>query len=379
MIALAWIGAALALFALATTVVNALTWPRGRANGLHDGAVSVLVPARDEAENIGDCVRAIAASRHAVREILVYDDGSTDGTSEILASLAAEVPHLRVLRGDGLPEGWVGKPHACHRLADAATGDLLVYVDADVRLHPDGLGRIASLLSDHDADLVTAVPHQRAGTRVEQALMPLLMLTYTSWLPLALIHRTQDPRVLAANGQVLALPRRVYSALGGFRAVRGAVVDDMALCRRAKERGHVVVFADGERIASCRMYTSGRALWEGFSKNLYEGIGGTPMALGMVIALYVTTFVAPTALSVAALAGWSELLVPAGLGVAANVSQRLIQAIRHQQPASTVLLHLASMIAFVALALNSWRWTAGNRVQWSGRTYVSRKRRAGTA
>src|SRR5690606_27538083 len=121
----------------------------------------------------------------------------TDGTSELLARLRNDVPALRVVSGDGLPQGWVGKPHACHRLATEARGELLVYVDADVRLTPEGVGRVASLLHDHQAGVVTAVPHQHTGSLAEHLLMPLLMLTYTSWLPLALIHRTQDPRVLA--------------------------------------------------------------------------------------------------------------------------------------------------------------------------------------
>src|SRR5690606_3733670 len=105
MIALAWLASGVALAAASLTAINALTWPRGRADGRFDGRVSVLIPARDEAANIEACVRAVAASHHPVHEIVVYDDGSTDGTSELLARLRADVPALRVVNGDGLPQG----------------------------------------------------------------------------------------------------------------------------------------------------------------------------------------------------------------------------------------------------------------------------------
>ena len=368
MSALAWLGAALALLALGITLLNLLGWPRGRV-GSATARVSVLVPARDEAENIASAVRAAAACDPAVHEILVYDDGSTDGTGAILGSLAAEIPRLRVLQGVPLPSGWVGKPHACHRLAAAAAGDVLLFVDADVRLRPDGVARLLSLLADHGAGVVTAVPHQRTGTFAERLMLPLLHVTYTSWLPLALVSRTADPRVLAANGQVIAFRRPVYATLGGFAAVHDQVVDDMAICRRAKAGGHRVVFADGERIATCRMYRSGRDLWAGFSKNLYEGLGGRPTRLLAVMALYALTFVVPCGALFAAALG-APVLAPALVGAGANLVQRAVLAVRHGHRAWSALLQPLAVLVLLALAVNSWRWSRRGAIRWRGRTYA---------
>ena len=296
MIVLAWVCASLAVVAASLTLFNLLTWPRGRREARFDGRVSVLVPARDEEGTIGACVQALLDSTHPVHEVIVIDDGSTDRTPEILRALATTDPRLRVIPGTGLPPGWVGKPHACHQLAQVAAGELLLFVDADVTFSPHGIGRIAGLVDRHQADVVTAVPAQRTGSFLERLVLPLLHVTYTAWLPLVLVHRTHDPRFLAANGQILAIKRGAYDAIGGFEGVKNEVVDDMALCRAAKVARRRVVFADGSTLAHCRMYSSAGEVWRGFSKNLYEGLGESPLALLAVVGVYLAAFVAPIVL-----------------------------------------------------------------------------------
>jgi cellulose synthase/poly-beta-1,6-N-acetylglucosamine synthase-like glycosyltransferase len=330
----------------------------------------VLVPARDEERTIGECLAALDASLVRPAEVLVLDDGSTDGTARILSN--AGLAELRVLRNETLPPGWVGKVHACHRLASEATGDVLLFLDADTRLAPEGLARIASLFEDYRADVVTAVPRQETRTWSERLLLPLLHLTYAAWLPMPLVWRTSDPRLLAANGQVLAITREALDRIGGFASVRNEIVDDMALCRRAKRAGLRVLFADGHQIATTRMYRSAREVWEGFSKNLYEGIGARPLALVGVIALYNVPFVLPYVLLLAAALGASALWGPALLGVGANLALRSLLAIRHRQPLEGVVLHPLAVLALVAVAINSWLWTRSGTIRWRGRTYAPR-------
>ena len=367
---LAWSVAASALVPLAIALSNAWGWPRGRVVGELRRRVSVLVPARDEERTIGDCLAALDASLARPTEVLVLDDGSTDGTAHILAN--APLAELRVLRSETLPPGWVGKVHACHRLAGEAEGDVLLFLDADTRLAPEGLARIASLFEDYGADVVTAVPRQEARTWAERLLLPLLHLTYAAWLPMPLVWRTSDARLLAASGQVLAITRQALDRIGGFASVRNEIVDDMALCRRAKRAGLRVVFADGHHIATTRMYRSAREVWEGFSKNLYEGIGARPLALVGVVLLYTVPFLLPYALLVAAALGANGLWGPALLGVGANLALRTGLAIRHRQPVEGIVLHPLSVLALVAVAINSWRWTRNGAIRWRGRTYAAR-------
>jgi chlorobactene glucosyltransferase len=369
--------AALPLLALGLTLFNLVAWPRGRRESTYDGRLSVLIPARDEEETIERCVRSALDGLHDVFEVIVYDDRSSDETPDILARLQDEYDNLRVVEGRPLPDGWVGKPHACHRLSEAARGDLLLFVDADTFLTDSGISRIASLLNDYDADVVTAVPRQITDSFFERLVLPLLHLTYTSWLPLPLIWKTQDPRFLAANGQVLAVRRSTLETIGGFEAVRADVVDDMALCRRAKTLGETVVFADGYDIAHCRMYGSAREVWEGFSKNLYEGIGGTPLALIGVTCIYFVAFVAPYIALAASLAA-PALFGPALLAVAANLLLRALLTLRYSHAIEGVLLHPFAVLALLGIAFNSFLWTRGNRIKWSGRSYASLNARAQT-
>ncbi len=353
------------------TALNALTWPRGEAAGRVAERVSVLIPARDEQATIEACVRHVMASTHPLHEVIVYDDGSTDATPALLTKLAEEFPKLRVAQGDGLPAGWVGKPHACHRLAKLATGDVLIFLDADTRLSPTGLARAASLLTRLRADVVTAVPRQQVGSVAERLILPLLHVTYTSWFPLALTYLSRDVRFLAANGQFLAVRRAAYERAGGFEAVRREVVDDMALCRALKSSGARVVFADGHHIATCRMYQDGRQVWEGFSKNIYAGLGAKPLALVFVIALYTMTFIAPYVWLGLGLSGVAPELVRWGaLGVGLNLALRLILMARQRHGALSVLLHPVATLGLLAIAVNSWRWHRRGAIRWRGRTYA---------
>jgi chlorobactene glucosyltransferase len=353
---MSWLLALLPLVPLGMTVANLAAWRPIRRPGPVPRA-SALVPARDEEETIEACVLTLLAEPFA--EVVVYDDGSTDRTSEILASFTD--PRVRVLRGGPLPPGWVGKPHACARLAEAATGELLVFVDADVRLRPGALSLIAGA---RQGDVLSVLPEQRIGSFGEALILPLLHLTYTSFLFLPLVGRTRDPRVLAANGQVLAVTRAAHDAIGGFSAVRAEVVDDMAFCRAAKAAGLRVDFVDGSAAAVCRMYRSGADAWAGFSKNLLEGVGSVA-GLSAVVTLYAACFLLP----------WVLLPVaplPALVGIGANLVQRGLLAWRFGHPPAIVLLHPVSIVAFVAIAVRSWWWSRAHTIRWRGRVYAAR-------
>jgi hypothetical protein len=377
---LAWLVPALGLVALALSMLNALVWPRGRADADRAvlGRLSVCIPARNEAETIGACVDA--ALLLDPFEVVVVDDGSTDGTGGILAARAALDPRLRVVRiDDALPPGWVGKPRACDRLAREARGDSLLFLDADVLADPSLPARVASLVHDLHADVVTAVPRQRMGTAGEHLLLPLLHVTYTSWLPLPLIWRSQDPRFLAANGQVLWVPRAVLDEVGGFAAVRSEIVDDMALCRAMKRRGRRVVFADGDAMATCRMYRSLRGVVDGFSKNLCEGTGGHALGTALVVALYAWAFLLPwAALLASPIVAAPALLTAALVGVGAGWALRLLHVVRHGSSIGSALLHPVGVVAFVLIAVRSWWWTHRGTIRWAGRVYVARARRLET-
>ncbi|MCO4748177.1 MAG: glycosyltransferase [Proteobacteria bacterium] len=369
-----WLLPAPALLALGMTAANLMWWPRGRPGG-NTPKVSLLMPARNEEASIETAVRAALDALPADGELVVGDDASTDRTAEILAEIAAEDARLRVITPPALPEGWVGKPHNCHHLAAAARGDVLVFVDADVTLASDALDRLSDLADRYDAGVVSAFPSQETQTAAEAHLMPLLALTYTAWLPMPLVWWSRDPRFLAANGQVLWIDAEAYRVIGGFEAVGSEVVDDMAICRRAKQLGQRVVFADGKDIASCRMYGSGSELWRGFTKNLYEGLGENPALLVAVMTLYCWAFVLPwIVVALTATTGGPWLLAGA-IGVGANVTTRGLLAWSRGHRLSGLVTHPGAVLALLALAVSSARETRAGRVTWAGRVYRRRKDR----
>jgi glycosyltransferase involved in cell wall biosynthesis len=374
-------GALVPSVAVATLVAyNLRAWPDGRGARVARRRWSVLVPARNEARGIAALLESVLAE--PVHEVLVCDDRSTDATPAIVAAFAARDARVRLVRGAPLPPGWVGKPHACHQLAALASGERWLFVDADVRLEPGALARVETLFETEGRDVavVTAMPRQELGSWLERWVVPLLHLTYCAWLPIPLVWRARDPRFAMANGQILAIdPARVPAAIASFEALRGELVDDVALVREAKRAGATVVFADGRALAVCRMYRDAGEVWRGFSKNLFPGLGHSVPLLVFVIALHLGIFVLPYVLALASLATDAvplEVALAAWAAVLVGTAMRVALAARFGHPLDAVLVHPLAIVALVGIALNSARWALRGRIEWAGRSYAPSTRGA---
>lgn len=357
------------------TNLNLLTWGRGVAEKGAPRDVAVLIPARNEEANITAAVRSVLGQDPhrlgQVTSVLVYDDNSTDRTAELVEKLAEEDVRVRLIRGGPLPPGWIGKPHACQRLFEASQAEFLLFLDADVRLKPTGLPVLGHFAKKGRADVVSAVPQQEMGSFFERLILPLLHLTYMAWLPLFLVGYGRSPSTVAANGQILFLPRKVLSDLGGFAPVRHEVVDDVAFVRLAKQAGYRVKFSDGFSVATCRMYRGPSHVWAGFSKNLFEGLGGSVVSWAVAIGLYLGAFVVPYVVFFAYFAQ-GVVHLPSLLGVGVNLVLRFFLALRFRHPLSGVLLHPIAVLALVSIATNSLLWVRKNQIRWAGRSYQSR-------
>jgi hypothetical protein len=258
---------------------------------------SVLLPLRDEAHRVEPCLKALL--RNDFHELLVLDDGSSDGTADVVRRVVRGDPRVRLLTGRELPPGWLGKPHACQQLADAATGDRLVFVDADVVLVPKAVAATVRLLDE--LDLVSPYPRQEAAglTRLVQ---PLLQWSWLTFLPLRLAETSRRPSFAAANGQLLAVRRSSYDRAGGHAAVRAEVVEDVALLRAMKAAGGTGGVVDGTAIATTRMYDSWPELVAGYTKSAWT----VPIpAVGLLSVLYVLPAIAALRGSRAGLAAYA--------------------------------------------------------------------------
>ncbi|MBI1940903.1 MAG: glycosyltransferase [Acidobacteria bacterium] len=235
--------------------------------GIAEGRVSVIIPARNEEAAIASAVRSVAAQR-GVREILVVDDQSEDRTGEILRGLKAELPSLRSIRIEALPEGWVGKPHALAAGARLAEGEWLLFTDADTEHLPESLAALLDRAESEKADLLSVSPAQKTVAWWEKSVIPLV---YTRLARLYRFEEVSDPQspAAAANGQYLLVRREVYERIGGHEAVRDKILEDVELARLVKGAGGRLVFLSGAEWVETRMYRSFVEMWRGWTKNLY--------------------------------------------------------------------------------------------------------------
>ncbi len=333
--------------------------------------VAVLLPARDEAHRIRPCLNALLAQDHPDLHVLVLDDGSSDGTAEVARGMVEEDPRFEVIDGgpEGPPPGWLGKPWACHRLGETAVTqtprpDLLVFVDADVTLARDALRRIDALMRLSDLDLASPYPRQIAVTPAERIVQPLLQWSWLTTLPLGVAERSPRPSLTAANGQVLALRSSAHERIGGHRSVRADVLEDIGLARAVKRTGGRAAVTDGTEVATCRMYTSGADLVDGYTKSLWAAFG-SPWGSIAATGLLTFTYVLPAA--AALLARSRTTRVVAGAGYAAGVAGRVLVARRTESRALDSFLHPLSIVALDGLtALSWWRHRRG-QLRWKGR------------
>ncbi|AVT41836.1 glycosyl transferase [Plantactinospora sp. BB1] len=353
--------------------LNANRWLRRPPPGTAgtDEPVAVLLPVRDEATRVGPCLRALLAQRGVPElEIVVLDDGSTDGTAEVVRAVAAGDRRVRLLDGAPLPPGWLGKPYACQQLADRAgpKARVLVFVDADVTLRPYAVAAAVHTLRSAEAVLLSAYPRIVAGSAAERLVQPLLQWLWLTFLPLAAMERSPRPSLAAAGGQFLVLDRAGYRRAGGHAAVRDRVLEDIELARAVKRSGGRIALADGSRLAQCRMYGSWPELRDGYTKSLWAAFG-SPAGATAVVLLLLLLYALPPLLAVgAALGGAPTVALAALLGYLFGVLGRLVSArATGGRGWPDALAHPLSVALLGWLTIRSYHLRRRGRLSWRGR------------
>ncbi|MEV6300984.1 glycosyltransferase family 2 protein [Actinoplanes sp. NPDC051861] len=343
------------LLLTAHTAVNALLLRRPKRNATTTARIAILLPLRDEAGRVEPCLRSLLAQRGAGNlTIHVLDDGSTDGTADVVRAIAGD--RVRLHTGTPPPPGWLGKPHACHLLSEAAGDvDLLVFVDADVVLEPDAIAGAAELLSRSRVALLSPYPRISGTGRLVQ---PLLQWSWLTFLPLRGMERSPRTSLAAAGGQWLVADRAAYRRAGGHAAVRGDILEDIGLARAVKRSGGRIALADGSRLATCRMYDSWRDLTDGYSKSLWASFGSRSGAAAVVV-LLLLLYAAPLAFLPAP---W--VLAAYALGVLGRIITALATGSR---PFPDPLAHPLSVALFAWLVARSFHLRRRGRLAWRGR------------
>ncbi|MCB9796970.1 MAG: glycosyltransferase [Alphaproteobacteria bacterium] len=335
--------------------------------------VSVVIPARNEEANLGPCLDAALAQDHPTLQIVVQDDASSDRTGEILAEYAARDGRITALTGSGeaLPEGWFGKPWALERAQKAATGDWLVFIDADVRLHPAAVSRAVAYGEREGLGMVTGLGTLVNGSFWEKVLQPAVAGLILMGNDLDEVNDPEKTDKNMASGQFIAFRRDAYEQVGRHGAVKADILDDVGLARACVAHGVRYHCLFMRQLYSVRMYTNLAELWEGWSKNLFAGLHYRwDVAIGVVIFLFIYILLGPL-LAVLGLLG----VVGTEWMIWGLVQWGVMQAVRGVMdviwgnPVLYGLTHAPANLGLIAIILNSGIKSSGSGVSWRGRTY----------
>lgn len=331
--------------------------------------VSILIPARNEAENIERCLEGLLAQDYPAYDVLVLDDFSTDDTAERVERLMTSHRRLFLVRGVELPSGWAGKAHACWQLAQQAQGEWLLFLDADTLAHaPDLLVTCVAEARRTKADLLSTFPQQKIGSLGEALTVPMIFWLLFTLLPIGRVMKDRNPAFVAACGQFLLVRRKAYLDTGGHAAIRSSLHDGLHLARQLKQLGYLVALVDLSALVACRMYHGWAQCWAGFSRNAYQALGSFK-ALVVISSLELTLFLLPFwFFAMGLLSGWPRWTWLALLQVLVLYGIQNALRRRFSYPQLTVLLHPICVSVLLALQWTSWRRTIRrSTVDWKGR------------
>ena len=335
--------------------------------------VSILIPARDEEANIAACLQSLRQQDYPDFEVLVLDDNSLDRTADIVEEMAAKDNRIQLIRGEPLPSDWAGKPYACYQLARRARGSWLLFVDADTTHASHMLRSVLSIALRLKTSLLSGFPRQLANSLPQRVAIPVLYFIILSWLPLWWLHRSREPKPSLAIGQFLLFPTEEYWRIGGHRAVKARILEDVWLGIEVTRQGGRHMAIDLSPVVSCNMYRSLGAMWEGFIKWCYSVAAMSRIALfGMLTAGYFF-FLAPfywlwrEFFVVSAPTVWREFVISQ---VAIILLMRGLIDNRFKEPVVSALLHPIGFSFLVMSAIFAGgRRVVGAGVSWKKRLY----------
>ena len=331
--------------------------------------VSVLIPARNEETNIGRLLHEVQQAELTpeleIAEVLVYDDLSTDSTAEVVQREAEQWSSIRLIRGESLPEGWLGKNHACHRLAAEATGNWLLFLDADVQVAPRFLADAIGFAEQHELHLLSLFPVQIMRSLGEWMVVPLMNWILVSLLPLILIRLNGRSSLSAANGQFMLFRADSYRKNLWHSQVKSHPVEDILICRVMKKHNlKVATLLSGGQV-SCRMYSCFGAAMRGFSKNVGQFFSNS--------LIWMTTFLLLTTLLPVVMLFFLPAMTPVALALfliyfcLALLIRVGVSRLSRQNMIINLILWPLQQIVLLILSVRWLRFRSGGKIEWKGR------------
>lgn len=348
----------LTMISLAIALLNFFTMRMVReSDAVISESVSILIPMRNEEANVAPLIKALAASRNLLTfEIKVLNDHSEDLTFEHLQDFAQQIT---ILEGRPLPAGWMGKPFACHQLAEGCLSEFLVFVDADVRPAPQAISSAITLMRTLDWDFISPYPAQMAQTKMMKLIQPLLQWSWFSSVPLRIAESGRWASMVIANGQFFIVKRQAYESIQGHESVKAEVLEDLCLARALSGAGFQGGVADGSAVITCSMYECNKDLITGYTKSLWKAFGGV---IGSIIAVLLLTLTQILPIILLA-SGQVWAIVPFICAALSHFFSSLKTASR---PVNT-LTHPIAIALLVLLICESYRRKRLGQLEWRGR------------
>jgi chlorobactene glucosyltransferase len=356
---LAWFVFGFATLRLMVAIVNVIFVERLSGRKCDPVLVSVLVPARNESENIGDLIDALLSQPYRNIELIVGDDQSDDNTAQIVREYAQQDSRIKLISVDALPDGWLGKNHACHVLSSHAKGRYYLFVDADVRIQGDVIHQLVAYAQHYQTVLVSVFPKQMMRTLGEKMVVPLMNHILLSLLPLILVRLSKRSSLAAANGQVMMFDAVHYQHLLPHRQVKSEKVEDIAIARLLKHKRLSVACLTGDHRVVCRMYQGWKEAGNGFAKNVVAFFGGS---MSMAMLFYLTgTF------GVFVVAAFMHLKMLALFVLMSLMISILVSMVSRQHAGVNLLLLIPRQMALGIVVLKAMRGMITKQYIWKGR------------
>ncbi|MDD5660093.1 MAG: glycosyltransferase [Actinomycetota bacterium] len=337
--------------------------------------VSVLIPARNEENNIARCIKALLKQDYDNLEIIVLDDNSTDNTYDIVKKISLSNKNVRIIKGKPLQEGWLGKNFACHQLSRYAKGDYFVYTDADTCHRSNSISSAMAALINNNLDALCPLPRQIMITIHERMTIPFINFAILLFMPLALIRKSRNPLFCTGVGQYFLFKREAYFGSGGHAAVKGKILEDVHISKKLKASGYSYMIFDGKKVLTCRMYKNFKEVFIGYSRFLFSAFDYNVYMMGIAILFFTLLFLMPNILFVLGLIFYNwprEIMILIVIQIAVISFVRLINVLRFKEKLFDILLSPLSIIYIIFIAINSYMQSRfGSGIYWKGRTYYA--------
>lgn len=335
--------------------------------------VSVLIPARNEAENIHRCLSSLSKQDYPNLEIIVLNDNSTDRTSEVVQKFAVKDSRISLVNGAPLKKGWLGKSFACHQLAKQAKGDYFVFTDADTLHFGSTISKAFAALINNKLDALSIYPNQITVTFHERMTVPFINFAILSFMPLVLVKKAKSEFFSTGIGQFFLFKREVYEKFGGHESVKGEILEDVHISKQVKKFGYKIMVFDGSNNIFCRMYHNFDEVIKGFSKFIFAAFDYNGFMEMIAMSFFSIIFMVPFLLLPMGvfIFSWSGRVITFSIiQICIILVIKIILSMRFRNRILDVLLTPVSVAYMVLIAGNSYfQARLGKGIYWKGRTY----------